>query len=93
MWITSRDDLKNEIRTQIQGDIVLSEFDVGFFSASGILISIRNPVDLADIWADIKKGNKVVLWCDGLKVKHRINDEVESLMGMRQMHKRRERIR
>ena len=33
------------------------------------MISIRYPVDLAEVWADIRKGNKVVLWCNGLKGK------------------------
>ena len=48
---------------------MLSDFDVGFVSVGGSVISIRNPVDLAEVWADICKGYKVVLWCDGLKVK------------------------
>ena len=67
--VASRDDLKGEIRTQLQGDIVQSDFDVGFVSAGNSVVSIRNPADLAEVWADIRKGNKVVLWCDGLKVK------------------------
>ena len=67
--VASRDDLNGEIRTQLQGDIVQSDFDVGFVSAGNSVVSIRNPADLAEVWADIRKGNKVVLWCDGLKVK------------------------
>ena len=64
--IVSRDTLKDEIRTQLLGDITLSDFDVGFVSAGGSVVSIRNPVDLAEVWVDIRKGKKVVLWCDGL---------------------------
>ena len=45
-----------------------SDFDVGYVCGNSV-ISIRNPDDLAEIWSDIKKGNKVVLWCDGLKTK------------------------
>ena len=34
------------------------------------VISIRNPDDLAEIWSDItERRNKIVLWCDGLKMK------------------------
>ena len=66
--ISSRDDLIREIRRQLLGDIIQSEFDVGFVSGTSV-ISICNPADLAEVWMDIKKGHKVVLWCDGLKVK------------------------
>ena len=66
--VASRDNLKAEIRGQLQGDIVSSDFDVGYVSGNSV-ISIRNPDDLSEIWSDVKKGNKIVLWCDGLKTK------------------------
>ena len=67
--IVSRDNLKEEIRGQFRGDIVSSDFDVGYVCANSV-ISIRNPDDLAEIWSDItEKRNKIVLWCDGLKTK------------------------
>ena len=28
---------------------------------------IRSPQDVMEAWNDVKKGVKVVLWCDGLK--------------------------
>ena len=30
------------------------------------VISIRNQEDLSEIWVDLCKGKKVMLWCDGL---------------------------
>ena len=60
--------LKKEIRNQLKEDVVSSDFDVGFLHGSSV-ITIRNSVDLADIWADVKKAKKVTLWCDGLKAK------------------------
>ena len=47
---------------------MLSDIDVGFLNGSSV-ITIRNSVDLGDIWADVKKAKKVTLWCDGLKAK------------------------
>lgn len=32
------------------------------------VISIRNQEDLSEIWIDLCKGKKVMLWCDGLNV-------------------------
>ena len=32
------------------------------------VISIRNQEDLSEIWVDLCKGKKVILWCDGLNV-------------------------
>lgn len=46
----------------------MCDFDVGFVSGNSV-ISTRNPGDLAEVWSDIKRGRKVVLWCDGLKTK------------------------
>ena len=67
--IVSRDNLMGEIRGQLRGDIVSSDFDVGYVCGNSV-ISIRNPDDLAEIWLDItERRNKVVLWCDGLKMK------------------------
>ena len=34
---------------------------------------ISNPADLAEVWLDLNKGRKVVLWCDGLKSKSSSN--------------------
>ena len=66
--VASCDTLKTEIRGQLHGDIVSNDFDVGYISGNSI-ISTHNPDDLAEIWSDIKKGSKIILWCDGLKVK------------------------
>lgn len=66
--VRSRDDLSGEIRRQLGGDVIQGEFDVGFVSGNSV-ISISNPADLAEVWLDVNKGRKVVLWCDGLKSK------------------------
>ena len=31
-------------------------------------ISMTSKEDLVDVWASIKKGNKVILWCAGFKL-------------------------
>lgn len=66
--IVSRDDVKRAIKSQLQGDIVAGEFDVGIVSG-GNVISIRSEADVKEFWADIRMGRKAVLWCDGLKEK------------------------
>ena len=52
--VRSRDDLSDEIRRQLLGDIIQDEFDVGFVSGNSI-ISISNPADLAEVWLDVRK--------------------------------------
>ena len=46
------------------------------------VIGICNPADLAEIWSDIRKGKKVVLWCGGLKAKS--NSKSESSKQIRE---------
>ena len=58
-----------QLKNQLNGDIV-EDFDVGFFQGTNV-VSIRNVEDMKDVWSDIKKGVKVVLWCDGLKMSKR----------------------
>ena len=62
------DDVQCIIKSQLQGDIVAGEFDVGFLS-DGHVISIWTPADPQEPWADVWVGKKIVLWCDGLKDK------------------------
>jgi hypothetical protein len=89
--IVSCDNLTGEIRGQLCGDIVSSAFDVGYISGNSI-ISIRNPDGLAEIWSDItKKGSKVVLWCDGLKmkvVKHQVDEGKPQVLKVTRMRMR-----
>ena len=65
--IVSRDALKTAIRGQLRKDIIRTDFDVGFMNGNSV-ISIRNQEDLSEIWVDLCKGKKVMLWCDGLNV-------------------------
>ena len=57
--------LKSLIRAQLREDITTSEFDVGYVSGTNI-VSIRSGEDLMEIWSCLLKGEKIVLWCDGL---------------------------
>ena len=66
--VMSCGDLKDKVRRQLHVDIISRDFDVGYVNVNS-MISIRNPADLANIWADVRKSKKVVLWCDGLKTK------------------------
>lgn len=61
----TRDQLKQVISTQLSHDLT-SDFDVGYYQAS-VVVSIRSPHDVMEIWNEVKKGVNVILWCDGLK--------------------------
>ena len=58
--VVSRDDVKCIIKTQLQGDIVASKFDVGIVSSASV-ISIRSEADVKELWADIQMG-KITLY-------------------------------
>ena len=65
--VSTCDQLKHVILTQLTDDIIIrGDFDVGYYQASTI-VSIRSPQDVREIWNDVKRGVKHVLWCDGLK--------------------------
>ena len=57
--------LKALIRAQLREDVTASEFDVGFISGTNV-VSVRSEEDLAEIWSNQLKGDRIVLWCDGL---------------------------
>lgn len=59
--------MKALIRDQLQNDITEGNFDIGYMQ-SNTVISIRSKEDLAEIWANLKKGTNITLWCDGLRV-------------------------
>ena len=58
--------LSQLMRTQLKGNIIEEDFDVGYISGNN-LISFRNREDVSDIWAVASKGGNIVVWCDGLK--------------------------
>ena len=60
--VITRDQL---IKIQLADDVT-DDFDVRYYQ-SNTIVSIRSPQDVMEVWSDVKKGNKVVLWCDGLK--------------------------
>ena len=63
--VITRDQLKQVIKLQLAGDVT-DDFDVGYYQATTV-VSIRSTQDVIEVWNDMKKGVKVVLWCDGLK--------------------------
>jgi hypothetical protein len=63
--VTSCVTLKALIIAQLKDDIE-KEFDIGYLQGNSI-INIRSSDDLLEVWASIRQGKNVVLWCDGLK--------------------------
>ena len=63
--VVTRDQLKRVIKQQLDDDVI-DNFDVGYYQAATV-VTIRSPQDVMEVWNDVKKGVKVVLWCDGLK--------------------------
>ena len=54
--------MKALIRDQLRNDITEGNFDIGYLQSN-----TRSKEDLAKIWATIKRGANVTMWCDGLK--------------------------
>ena len=63
--ISTVDQLKRLIKTQLQGEIH-EHFNVGYLHGSSH-VTIRTARDITDLWADVLKATSVMLWCDGLK--------------------------
>ena len=57
--------LKHIIKLQLADDVI-DDFDVRYYQAITV-VSIRSPQDVIEVWNDVKKGVKVILWSDGLK--------------------------
>ena len=75
-------DLKKEIVRQLCEDVIdWEEFDIGYTCGSDKVIHIRSKEDLKEFWKDfLKKGEKMKLWCDGLRVsrkRSRTDDDEE----------------
>lgn len=69
--VSSSNDLKKLIKNQLCDDVIhWEEFDVGHVGnkQNEKVIAIRNKEDLTEVWeATRKHGDKMLLWCDGLK--------------------------
>ena len=69
------DELKKLIKKQLCDDVIAwEEFDVGYINnkRGEKVISIRSAEDLLEVWKEIKaQGDRVQLWCDGLKTGQR----------------------
>ena len=66
VYVNSEEKLKLLIRTQLQKDILSGEFDIGYLQGSTV-VNIRNSQDLVEIWNNVRKGNKTILWCDNFR--------------------------
>ena len=62
--------LKREIKKQFAEDIIDGSFEIGYIHSTHI-VTIRKIEDLMDFWKEIKRGQKDILWCDGLKVRRK----------------------
>ena len=61
--------LEGVIREQLCDEICpVGCFDIGYLQGSNT-ITLRNKEDIVEVWANIKKGKNIMLWCDGLKKK------------------------
>ena len=63
--ITSSDDLKDLIKTNLHDDIKSGDFDVGYMIGTEV-IRVRTEEDLKEMWNEVKKNQCIALWCDGL---------------------------
>lgn len=64
--LTSVDNLRNVIKSQLKSEVQQTKsFDVGYLQGNTV-VSIRSREDLLEVWANIKKGDSVTLWCNGL---------------------------
>ena len=56
------------MKAQFSDDIVnCDDFDVGYISGINANVTIRSREDLTEVWREVYKGSKIMLWCDGLK--------------------------
>lgn len=62
--------LMEELQKQLGPQLVPTtrQFPVGYMK-SATKVSIRTEADIADIWTCAKRGEQVVLWCDGVHPK------------------------
>ena len=65
--VCSCKDLKGVIRAQLSDDIVTGEFEVGVLQGNTV-VNLRSKDDVLDVWKEVKKGIKITLWCDGLRI-------------------------
>lgn len=93
--VSSVDKLEQVIRDQLHDDISRSDFEVGYLQGSNV-VTIRNKDDLVEVWSNVKKGTKVILWCDGLKKKsasggkngQELTEDDEEIQEVRRRRKR-----
>ena len=63
--VTTCNQLQGLIKAQLGGE-VCNEFDVGYYQNNS-LVTLRTKEDLTELLANIRKTERSILWCDGLK--------------------------
>ena len=64
MCVSKVEDLKSLIKAQLSGDLV-DRFDVGYIQSNKV-VSLWSKEDIGYLMGSVLKGDKVLLWCDGL---------------------------
>ena len=59
--------MKESISRQLPHDIIEEDFELGVVQGSNV-VSIRSQSDLHVFFSYVKRGVKVTLWCNGLRV-------------------------
>ena len=63
--VSSCEELKKAIRTQLKDVISKDDFDIGYVQGIKV-IRIQSRLDVQEFWQNFRTSN-LVLWCDGLK--------------------------
>ena len=63
--ISSCENLKCFIKSQLSNDIVEGPFDVGVLQGN-LAVSFRSTEDIKEAWEQLRAGKNTTLWCDGM---------------------------
>ena len=79
------EELKREVRSQLEEDVTTGDFDVGYVQGTNKVIRIRSRLDIQEFWQNFRKGN-LILWCDGLsKSTSKRSDDTEPTSKKRKL--------
>jgi hypothetical protein len=81
--------LKSLIKAQL-GEEVVKDFDIGYQHGTAI-VNMRTSDDLQEVWSNILKGTRVVLWCNGLNnhSKELFEDSEDDIVSLKPKRKKR----
>lgn len=60
-------DLMFLIKAQLKEDMIKDNFDVGYLQNTTVII-LRSKYDLSELWDNVRRGQNITLWCDGMKL-------------------------